>query len=299
MEKEMAEYLTQKTQSVYDHEFYIKLQEVPLSEWMAKPSPLHCKDDYLEKINSLIITCKENSIEGLNRFKKRDLIFGTTQSFDEAYLRYCERRLRIYRGEYAYHKRVMEDFVFVEDEEIQKHDFLIVSLPFCSTGSIPEGGWINFEKTLDRCLALGVPVEVDCAYFGTCYGLEFNFNHPAIKAVSFSLSKGMGLGDIRSGIRYSNYEDSMPIRQQNLYNHLPLLNAKVGIFMMETFNFDYLPMTYKAIQQEVCAKLNIEATPCVHLALGNSKDHEDFIIDGSYYRLGLRDILKLKKKGKL
>lgn len=295
----MTEYLTQKTQSVYDHEFYVKLQEVPLSEWMAKPSPLNCKDSYLEKIDSLIMSSKENSVEGLELFKKRDIIFGTTQSFDEAYLRYSNRRLRIYRGEYAYHKRVRESFVFLEDEEISKDDYLIVSIPFCSTGSIPEGNWKKFEKTLDKCLALEVPVEIDCAYFGTCYGLDFNFNHPAIKAVSFSLSKGMGLGDIRSGIRYSNYDDFMPIRQQNIYNHLPLLNAKVGLFMMDFFSFDYLPLTYKAIQQDVCDLLNIDATPCVHLALGNSKDHGNFIVDGAYYRLGLRDILKFKKKGKL
>ena len=64
-----------------------------------------------------------------------------------------------------------------------------------------------------------MPVVLDCAWYGTCYDLDFDVNHPAITEVSFSLSKGIGLGNMRTGVRFSNYakNDTMSLAQQNSY----------------------------------------------------------------------------------
>lgn len=293
----MKELLTKETQAIYDHQFFLALQDIPIKEWMEKPKPLDCREEYLKRFDQLIHRCQVNSVVGLERFDKHHLIHGTTQAFDEAYLRYANRRLRLLRGEYAYHKRVNPKFCFlgVGEEQLRENDYVIISFPFCSTGDVPE----NFEDILDQCEMLGVPVEIDCAYFGTCTGLNFNLSHPAIKAVSFSLSKSMGLGDIRSGIRYSNYSDAMPIAQQNDYNHLPLMSAKIGLYMMEKFDFDYIPKTYREHQLAVCSKLGLKATPCMHLALGQKEEYSDYLVDDKYFRVGLRHLVKAHKKGEL
>jgi hypothetical protein len=293
----MKELLTKKTQAIYDHQFFLALQDIPIKEWMVKPNPLDCKEEYLKRFDQLIHLSQENTVEGLERFESHHLIHGTTQAFDEAYLRYSGRRLRLLRGEYAYHKRVNPDFCFFGqgEEPLRENDYIIISFPFCSTGDLPE----NFNDILNECEKLGVPVEVDCAYFGTCTGLNFNLGHQAIKAVSFSLSKSMGLGDIRSGIRYSNYSDAMPIAQQNSYNHLPLMSAKIGLYMMSKFDFDYIPRTYRKHQLAVCSQLDLKATPCMHLALGQKEGYSDYLVDDKYFRVGLRDLVKAHKKGEL
>jgi hypothetical protein len=264
-------------------------------DWMKHSPPFRCREEYLEKIDSLIHSTKLNTIKGLKRFPQRHLINGTTQSFDEAYHRFSDRRLRIFRGEYAYHKRIQTDYMYLEDGPLEENDYIIISFPFCSLGDKHP----LYEQILNKALKLNIPVEVDCAYFGTCHSIDFDLSHEAIKAVSFSLTKGMGLGDIRSGIRYSFYDDDFPIAQQNRYNHTVLLAAKIGLHMMEKFNFDYIPSVYREAQESVCKELGIKPTKCMHLALGEEKHFPDNMVDEKYCRLGIREAVKKRNQGRL
>src|SRR5688500_3519170 len=112
------ELLTQKTQAIFDYEFIKALQKMPIQEWLAKPAPFRCREEYLAYYDQWIQSAKLNSIRGLEYFKRRDLINGTTQTFDEAYMKYANRRLRIYRGEYRYHARIVPSWKFIEDEPL-------------------------------------------------------------------------------------------------------------------------------------------------------------------------------------
>lgn len=290
----LESYITPLTRAVYDYQFVLRLKEIPISEWMEVSPPFDCIDEYLERIDYLIHT-SNCSVKGLDQFTQKHLINGTTQSFDESYHRYSSRRLRIFRGEYAYHKRVNPSFVFLEDEPLQENDYIIISFPFCSSGDKHH----LYDEILDQALKLRVPVEVDCAYFGTCVDINFDLSHPSIKAVSFSLTKGMGLGDIRSGIRYSNYNDQFPISQQNKYKHSVLLAAKIGLHMMERFNFDYIPNTYREHQLSYCNDLNIKPSKCMHIAHSSPDRFPNNIVDQAYCRLGIRDGVKLRKQGRI
>ena len=290
----LADFVTQKTQSVYDYEFVKALAKVPMDDWMEQSPPFDCRKEYLETIHKLILSSKLNSVSGLERFPIKHLINGTTQSFDEFYHRYHNRRLRIFRGEYAYHKRVNPNFVFIEDEPLKTGDTIIISNPFCSLGDThPQYNWV-----LDKALELSLPVEIDCAYFGTCHSLNLDLTHQAISAVSFSLTKGFGLGDIRSGIRFSFYDDDMPIAQQNNYDHSVLLAAKIGLYMMEQFDFDHIPSKFREAQESACAELQISPTKCMHLALGDER-WDDYKVDNAYNRLGIRELVKKRFQGKI
>lgn len=283
--------IDRRTPSLYDPEFTKALAALPWADWLSKSPPFDCREEYLSTIDAWIHRTRLNSVMGLERFSERDLINGTTQGFDEHYFRYADRRLRFFRGEYAYHRRIVPDWAFLEDEALKENDTVIVSWPFCSTGAEHP----SMRAMLDEALRLKVPVLVDAAYFGTCHGLAFDFSHPAIEAVCFSLSKGIGLGNIRSGIRYSFYKDDLPIRQQNRFNHTVLSAAKIGLHMMAAFGPDFLPEKYREIQAEVCKDAGLTPTPCMHLALGGG-DWSDYDIDGLYRRVGIRELVKARRK---
>lgn len=287
--------ISKKTNAVYDYEFIKKLSHAPWGNWMQTENTFRIRENYLVKIHDWILSSQLNRIKNLDHFTCRHIINGTTQTFDESYHRHANRRLRIFRGEYAYHRRCFKNWCFIDDEPLDKNDYIILSYPFCSTGDQhPEQ-----TKLFKICVALNIPVILDCAYFGTCHGLTFDFSSPCIESVSFSLSKGIGLGDIRSGIRYSNLDDSFPISQQNSYNHTVLCAAKIGIYMMEHFSPDHIPTKFLESQLSICRDLNIKATPCIHIGLGSHDEWPEHVIDEKYYRLGLRDAVKARYKSEI
>lgn len=284
--------IAKQTPAVYDPLFTKLLKDVPWAQWFEHEDPLNCRLQYLEEYRQWIQKTELNKVWGLDNFRRLDLINGTTQTFDETYFKYSKRRLRVFRGEYAYHRRVFAHHAFIEDEPLLETDFVIVSAPFCSTGEIhPDMG-----KVLDRAQELNVPVIVDAAYFGTCYGLTFDFGHPAIESVSFSLTKGAGLGHIRSGIRFSNLDDQNPICQQNNYNHSIQAAAKIGLYMMTHLHPDHIPAKYQAMQKSLCQDLGLQPSPCVHLALGDNA-WASYRIDDRYNRVGLSSLIKHRRKG--
>lgn len=292
-ELERHGYIGTKTNAVYDVEFTRLLSQLPWAQWFEKDSPLRCRAEYLDFYPEWIASSHLNSIEGLQAFPHRHLINGTTQSFDEAYYRYAGKRLRLFRGEYAYHRRVFADWKFIEDEPLAADDFVIVSAPFCTTGDVhPE-----FYQLLDSATHLKIPVLIDCAYFGTCENFKVKVDFPCVESVSFSLTKGVGLGDIRSGIRFSHFDDNFPIAQQNRYEHTILGAAKIGLYMMQNLSPDFIPNKYSDIQKQVCAELGLTPTKCMHLALGDgSKKWDHYGIDGKYQRVGIRNLIKARFK---
>ena len=291
-----------KHNAVYDFQFKEALTNAPWKEWLSQDTYFECKEEYLEKIHDWLHTTELNTLTGLDNFATHDLIHGTTQAFDEAYYRHANRRLRIFRGEYAYHRRVFKDHLFINDEnneyidKIVDNDWVIISVPFCGTGGEPP---IHYKQVLDDALAVGAPVLIDCAWYGTCYDMNIDLNHPAITEVCFSLTKGLGIGNLRTGIRYSNYDsnDQNPIRQQNDYNHLPLGAAQIGIHMMNSFPIDRIPDKYKQWQKDLCEGLGLTPANCIHIGMGSEGTIWDkFMIDEMYFKIGLRESLKAIRK---
>ena len=276
-----------------------RLAEAPWKEWLSKPGYFEVRHQYLADIHNWIMDSKMNKVKGLTRFKYRDMINGTTQAFDEAYYRYSNKRLRIFRGEYAYHKLVVKNFAFLDDEDgnyipTEENDWVITSYPFCGNGSVPP----HFDTLQEDCLEKGIPLLLDCAWFGTCRDLTIDVYHPAVTEVCFSLTKGIGLGNIRSGIRYSNYDDDLPIRQQNNYNHLPLGAAQIGIWQMQKFSADFIPNKYEKMYEHVCIMNGLKQTNCMMIAMLD-KTHEqynDYLIDQVYRKVGIREEIKKQRQ---
>jgi hypothetical protein len=259
----------EKHPSLYDPEFQKNFCNAPWKEWLSRPGYFDVLDEYLETFENWIVESKNNSVQGLNNFKYVDVTVGTTQTFDEAYFRYSSKQLRTFSAEYRYHSRNVN--VKVLDTEmdyipLENNDWVIVSLPFSGTGNEHKFFNVLLKDAEDK----NVPVIVDCAWFGTCYNINFNFNSPSIVAVTYSLSKGIGMGNMRTGVRYSNYKDGC-IRQQNNFNHLVFSNMQIGLWQMQKFKPDFVCNKYLTYYKKMCSDYNFKETKCMHVAVYQDK----------------------------
>lgn len=271
-----------KHPALYDYQFQLHLANAPWQEWLSAPGYFEVTEEYISTIKQWIMSTSNNVLSNLTRFEYSDVTVGTTQSFDEAYLRYCNRQLRVFSNEYGYHKRSVNckfldaDGVYVP---LDINDWVIVSLPFSGNGYISDMYSILLKDAEEK----NVPVLIDCAWFGTCAGVDINLLSPSIQEVTFSLSKGIGLGNMRTGIRFSNYTTGY-IRQQNEYTHLVKSNMQLGIWQMNKFSPDYISNKYQKAYTAMCVELGMKPTKCMHVAFYNNK------------LLGVRNLVKLYYK---
>lgn len=259
-----------KHHAIFDYAFQKHLAAAPWNGWLSKSNYFNVYDEYLGVFDSWINSTTVNRITGLDRFVHTDVIVGTTQTFDEAYYTYANKRLRVFNGEYGYHKRNVDGVVNLDEAgtyvPLSENDWVIVSVPFCGTGDTHK----HYETMLADAERLGVPVVVDCAWFGTCHDIHIDVRSPAIVSVSFSTSKGIGMGNMRTGVRYSNLT-SGSIRQQNAYRHLVFSNMQLGIYQMQKFSPDFIASKYHLAYNGVCTKFGLTQTKCLHVAKFDSK----------------------------
>jgi hypothetical protein len=99
--------------------------------------------DYLKEFEntfgSWLLAHSTNSIQDLENFIP-NFSTGTTQGFDGFYLRHRHRRFKCFVGEYFYHLKNWIsngiEWEFITDvSSIQPNDAVVISLPFCDTGS--------------------------------------------------------------------------------------------------------------------------------------------------------------------
>jgi len=247
--------------------------ESAVRESMIESAEKYCLSDteinslFLKKYLSWIKASRNNTISGIDSFDKIDFSNGTTESFDKFYLRHRGKRLRYFRGEYLYHAAAasfcFHESKLLDDGEIESNDVVVMSLPFAGTGRKHP----MTESILDQCDRLGVPVLLDCCYFGVCSGIDFNFDHPSITDLTFSLSKNFPVQHLRIGMRLSRsvVDDLLMIYNRN--NYLNRLAASVGLDLLEKYSSDYNYDTYRSTQEQFCKELNIEISNCVFFGI--------------------------------
>ena len=220
---------------------------------------------YLQRYREWIQSTKHNRVTGLDNFASVNYSQGTSESFDKFYLRNHHRRFRCFRGEYLYHELTWQnlnyDWAYLDDQELQINDAVVISFPFADTGNQK-----HTLQLLDRCATLGVPVLIDSAYFGICSGFDFDFGHPAITDVTMSLSKSFPVNNLRIGIRFSkDTTDGL-----NIYHNTHYVNrfgAAVAIQLFDHQSPDTIFSQYRDQQMEWCQKYALEPSDCVIFGL--------------------------------
>jgi len=246
-------------------------------------------DEFLYEYDNWIKTSTTNSITGLEDFKYKCYSSGTTESFDKFYMKNSGRRFRCYKGEYMYHKLAWRDkFVWewLEDTPLHKNDAVVISLPFADTGDKHT----HYHELMRKCCELGVPVLVDCAYFGACYGVSIDIAYSCITDVTFSLSKTFPVAYARIGIRYTREDDddTMFVYHKISYNNK--LGASLGMRFIENFTPDFLPQKYMQKQKEFCKKLDVEPSATILFGIDKNKKY------AQYNRGGLTNRLSFHKQ---
>lgn len=225
-------------------------------------------DEFKNQFDQWIHSSEFCKFEGLVSFQHRDVIQGVTQFIDDIYQMNFGKVYSI-EGDYLYHKRLYGDTFAVKDVlDIPNNSQLIFSFPFPKLGDIHP----DTEKILNICRLKNIKVHIDAAWVGSARDLQFNFNHPAIYSIGFSLSKGLGLGYSRIGIRYSRERTPGPITIMNDFTMIPRPMCWWGIEFIQKFGHDYLQKKYYKYYQQLCKEYNLIETKCIHLAY-EQQDH--------------------------
>jgi hypothetical protein len=226
---------------------------------------------FLERFYNWILETKNNTIIGLEKFQSKVFTNGSTEAFDKFYLKNKNRNLRYFKGEYMYHaaigKSYFENVILLDDAPVNKNDVVVISLPFADTGDAHP----QMDEILTKCSELGVPVLIDCCYYGACAGLIMNFDHSCITDITFSLAKSFPLGFIRVGMRLTRNDNNDPLFVYNKNNYVNRLGSAVGLELLNRYDPDYNYNTYKEAQQQFCIKLGVEPSKCVFFATSKEK----------------------------
>jgi hypothetical protein len=231
---------------------------------------------FLSSYKKWITDTTLNDVIGLEKFDRLDFIQGTSEAFDKFYIRHQGKRFIFFKGEYLYHRISLKNsnYKIIEDSnDLSENDAVIVSLPFADTGNIHH---LFDLKFLDLCYSKNIPVLLDCAYFGICSDIKFNFTHPAIQEVCFSLSKTFPVNLLRIGIRFSNYKDVDGISAYTATQYQNRISAYVGLKVLEYKTSDYTYTNYRSSQLEFCKQFNLIPSNTVIFGLDKFNKHPQY-----------------------
>jgi hypothetical protein len=249
------------------------------------------KQKFLNLYRQWIQTSTLNAISGLEHFPVASFSAGTTEAFDKFYLKNLHRRIRYFRGEYMYHqvagRQYFKQAKFVEDDDLDSNDVLVLSLPFSDTGNAHP----DMQATLTKCSQLGIPVLLDCAYFGICSGIEFNLDHDCITDLTFSLSKTFPVPHLRIGMRLTRTDDDDALLVMNKTDYVNRLSCFVGVELLENFSPDMIYTRYQKSQLELCNKLGVTPSKCVIFGIDESNQYPQYNRGGVTNRLCLSKYL--------
>jgi len=225
-----------------------------------------CKE-YLTWISNTLL----NSVKGLENFPFACYSNGTTEAFDKFYIKNRTRRFRCFRGEYVYHRLVWRNswpnWLWLDDECLDSNDAVVVSLPFSDTG----GKHQLHEALLKQCSEKGIPVLVDCAYFGICAGIDFNFNHPCITDITFSLSKVFPVAHARIGMRLTRIDDDDSLFVANKMGYTNRFGSQLGLQLISNFGPDFVYNKYKQRQLDLCSQYDVVPSSTVLFGIGGDQ----------------------------
>jgi len=216
------------------------------------------------EMTSWLFRSNLNRLSGFETFNRVDIINGCTQFIDTVYM---QGPVQTLKGDYRYHSRLDPNIVFSVPGYLRKDLPLIIAMPFPSTGDVHD----KMKEILDEARDKGISVHVDGAWFTCCRGIDFDVSHPSIRSVGISLSKGLGLGWNRVGLRWTKSVASDAITIQNEFNMNLRAPVMIGLHFLRNLKPDYLWTTYGDIYYKICKDFDLTPTKSIYLALKNNQ----------------------------
>ena len=256
--------------------FLTFIKNAPYQNFFETGTFVNAKNTYQKKYTDWILSSSYSSIKGLEKFNRFDFTFGVTQSLDDLFIKHSNDRLMVLKGEYHYSFRIHKNYGNLLIDELKENDWVLISLPFCYDGCKPK----DLLKILNECYSKNIPVYIDAAFYFLSFDFELDLTHPAIKEVYFSLSKSLGLGFLRTGIRFSYEGSYTPIVMQNDYNYSNLAYIELGAYLIDLYSADYIVKNYLEQYLNICKNENLIVGNCIHLATTDRKIENHLQKDG-------------------
>ena len=214
--------------------------------------------NFKKEMTSWVLKSKLNRITGLDNFNRVDIVNGCTQFIDTAYM---NGPVQVLAGDYRYHARLGNWYTHPGFLSAEKQ--LVIAWPFPSTGDTHT----QMKEILDEAGDKGISVHVDGAWYTCCRGIDFDVSHPSIRSVGISLSKGLGLGWNRVGLRWTKSKDADAVTIQNDFNMNLRAPVMIGLHFIRNLPPDYLWNECGENYYKICRDFNLTPTKAIYLAL--------------------------------
>jgi len=218
--------------------------------------------NFKKEMTDWLLASKINSIVGLDTFTRIDILNGCTQFIDNIYM---NGSVQVLAGDYKYHARLGN--WFTHPGFLNEGKQLIIAWPFPSTGDTH----VQMKEILDEAKDKDISVHIDGAWLTCCRDIDFDVSHPAIKSVAVSLSKGLGLGWNRVGLRWTKDTNPDSVSIMNDYHMNLRAPVMIGLHFIRNLPPDYLWNTYGDHYYKVCKDFDLVPTKSIHLALQNNQ----------------------------
>lgn len=248
---------TERPQPLSDNLIEETIQEV-LDGNLDKDISDNIYVDFKETMSGWLKTSELNNITGLDTFDRIDIMQGCTQYIDNIYMQ-CQPQVLV--DDYRYHDRLGN--WGTRPGLLRENIPLVIAMPFPSTGAVH----INMEEVLDEAQDKGIGVHVDGAWLTCCRGINFDLSHPSISSVGISLSKGLGLGWNRVGLRWTKNKQPDSISIMNDFHMLLRAPIMIANHFLSNFQSDYLWNTHGDNYFKICQDFNLTPTPAIHIAM--------------------------------
>lgn len=248
----------EKPQPLTDKKIEILIQDV-LDGKIKKDITDQVYIDFQNNFKNWLSKSKLNNLKGLESFTRSDICIGCTQFIDTIYM---NGPTQVLRGDYRYHERLRLAYVKDVGSLIPEIP-LIIAMPFPSVGAPHQ----DMEEILHECKIKKIPVHIDGAWVSCCRDIDFNFDHEVIRSVGISLSKGLGLGWNRIGLRWTKDTKADAITIMNDFHMNNRVPTMIANHLLTNLDPDHLWNTHKLRYNKVCQDFNLVPTKSIHLAL--------------------------------
>lgn len=248
---------TERPQPLSDNLIEESIQEV-LDGTLDKDISDNVYVDFKATMSDWLENSKLNNITGLDTFDRIDIMQGCTQYIDSIYM---QGEVQVLKGDYKYHHRLGNWGRTVGS--LSPKIPLVIAMPFPSNGAVHN----QMTEILDEAQDKGIGVHVDGAWLTCCRGINFDLSHPSIHSVGISLSKGLGLGWNRVGLRWTKNTQPDSISIMNDFHMLLRAPVMIANHFLSNFESDYLWNTHGDNYFKICQDFNLTPTPAIHIAM--------------------------------
>ena len=191
------------------------------------------------------------------------IVSGITDALDQTYSLY--NKIGIFNGEYGYHEKVFPKRITYNLEDA---DVIIISHQFSADGECSHQRIAEADR-------LGIPIFIDCAFFGICKNINFDFSkYKNVQSVCFSLSKTFGTGWQRVGLLYT--KDPYPVTIYSDWGY-PLTASAIWHYdLIKEIGPDDICEKYGLQQEHICGTMDIIPSSTVIFGLDYTDRFNEF-----------------------